>query len=157
MPKIICAEKDCTIAASFNWPFNTTPLFCATHKKPDMANMVNRRCLLGSNCKNRPTHVLAKSPAARIACEQHKLPDMFQPPRIIRPRTKKAVRQASPPTRASDAAEAVEAVDDYSMPNLARVNNGRPGEFTLVLAESLAGSQTGPYGALVNLDTDRVQ
>jgi hypothetical protein len=70
----MCKEKECKTQPSFNIEGETKALYCSTHKKDGMVNVINKRCLI-KGCKIRPTYNVEGETKA-LYCSTHKLISM---------------------------------------------------------------------------------
>ena len=64
----MCNEKGCNIRPTFNKEGETTALYCSTHKKDGMVNVISKTCL---ECKKRPVFNKEGETTA-LYCSTHK-------------------------------------------------------------------------------------
>jgi formaldehyde-activating enzyme involved in methanogenesis len=73
MPKR-CQHEGCKTRPHYNYEGQTKALYCATHKLPDMVDILHKRCK-HEGCKTRPYYNYEGQTKA-LYCATHKLPDM---------------------------------------------------------------------------------
>jgi hypothetical protein len=73
--KRICIEVGCTKSACYNKEGETKRLYCASHKKEGMVNVVSKTCI-EIGCKVRPTYNKEGEKKA-LYCSKHKKEDML--------------------------------------------------------------------------------
>ena len=73
MPKF-CKHNECNKQPFYNLPIETKGLFCSEHKKENMIDIINKRCIKGE-CKKRPNFNLPTETKG-LYCFTHKLVNM---------------------------------------------------------------------------------
>ncbi len=70
-----CFEINCYIRAYFNYKNEKTAIYCSSHKKDDMIDIISKKCI-EENCDKIPTFNY-KNEKTAIYCKTHKKDDMI--------------------------------------------------------------------------------
>ena len=72
---VVCIFEGCKKRSYFNFEGNIKGLYCAQHKKPEMIDVLNKRCI-EPGCSKRP-YFNIESVTKGLYCAQHKKPEMI--------------------------------------------------------------------------------